>query len=115
MQKRLGMDSFTVDLVGTPGLRLKTIQRNIKGLKIEFKKDEQVLIRDDVLRGLKDERGYSLMGKTLGDSIWDDYLDASSNIEGRLNSNSSPDGRNKARSSTGLNQGGFLGNVLSTG
>lgn len=74
MQKRLNMESFSLDLVGTPGLRIRTVQRNIKALQIIFKKDEQVLIRDDVLRGLIDQRGYSLMGKTLGDSIWDDYL-----------------------------------------
>jgi hypothetical protein len=69
MQKLLNMESFSVDLVGTPGMRIKTIQSNNKALKIIFKKDEQVLMRDDVLQGLRDERGYSLIGKTLGDSI----------------------------------------------
>ena len=69
MQQLLNMESFSVDLVGTPGMRIKTIQSNNKALKIIFKKDEQVLIRDDVLQGLRDERGYSLIGKTLGDSI----------------------------------------------
>ncbi len=78
IQKRLNLESFSVDLIGTPGLRIKTLQRNVKALKIIFKKDEQVCIRDDVLQGLRDERGYSLIGKTLGDSIWKDYISMSS-------------------------------------
>ena len=78
MQKRLNLESFTVDLVGTPGLRLRTLDRNPSILQIHFKKDEQMPVRDDVLVDLREDRGYSLVGKTLGDSIWDDFIDVNS-------------------------------------
>lgn len=80
MQKRLNLESFTLDIVGTPGLRLKTLDRNPKILQVIFKRDEQMPLRDDVLLGLKEERGYSLLGKTLGDSIWEDFADINSGV-----------------------------------
>ena len=80
MNKRLGLESFTVDLVGTPGLSLKTLDRNPKVLQILFKKDEQMPVKDDVLLELGEDRGYSLIGKTLGDSIWEDFADINSSV-----------------------------------
>lgn len=64
-------NDFCLDVIGTPGIRIRCDPFDTRVLRIFYRKGEEEPITQSILR---DERGYvNRFEKSIGSSIWDEY------------------------------------------